>query len=178
MYEPFVRIRTVRGITIPPKEHSRNHRTGGAEMAEKIRSEEFVFLMKKISIDLELLLEKMLGTGDLSGTQVYLMVYILRHHPEGTYITELCHEIGVSKATVSVLIKKLREKGYLYFESHSEDIRKKKVMPTKKLWEESSSFLERAEEMEQTVCKGMNQQEKEKFWKLEQKLLLQLGEME
>lgn len=173
-------MRTVRVITIPP-----GHIKGigivqevQEKMAEKISSENLIFLMKKISIALELFLEKVLGTKDLSGTQVYLLVYILRHHPEGTYITEVCREVGISKATVSVLIKKLREKGYLCFQNHSEDIRKKKVLPTEQLMEESKELLARVERLEQAVCEGMNPEEKEEFWKMEKKILLQLGEME
>lgn len=42
----------------------------------------------------------------MTSVQIYFRVYILRHHPNGTYFTELCHEIGVSKATLSALIKK------------------------------------------------------------------------
>ena len=79
-------------------------------MTEEFREEELLFLMKKINIDLGARLEKDLRKQDMSGTQVYFLIYILRHHPGGTYITELCHEIGISKATLSVLVKKLREK--------------------------------------------------------------------
>ena len=54
-------------------------------------------------------LELNLKNKDMTGVQVYFLVYILRHHPQGTYLTELCREIGVSKATLSALIKKMRE---------------------------------------------------------------------
>lgn len=110
-------------------------KTGGAEekMTEKFQAEDMLLMMKKINIDLELRLEKTLSTQNMSGTQVYLLVYILRHHPGGSYISEMCREIGISKATLSVLVKKLREKGYLYFQENPGDVRKKKVLPTEKL---------------------------------------------
>ena len=91
-------------------------------MIEEFQTERLLLLLKKINIDMELRLEKALGKEDMSGTQAYFLVYILRHHPGGTYITELCHEIGVSKATLSTLAKKLREKGYLCFEENPKDV--------------------------------------------------------
>lgn len=53
---------------------------------------------------------------NITGIQVYFLVYILRHHPQGTYITEVCREIGVAKSTLSELVRKLKDKGYLAFE--------------------------------------------------------------
>ena len=80
------------------------------------------------------------------------MVYILRHHPEGTYLTDIARETGVSKSTLSALIKKLREKGYLYFQENPCDVRKKTVLPTEKLKSEGRAFLKKAEEMEEEIC--------------------------
>ena len=85
----------------------------------------------KSRLDLSLRLEQELRHGDLSGVQVYLMVYLLRHHRDGTYLTEICKEVGVSKSTLSALLKKLRKSGYIRFEENPEDIRRKKVLPTR-----------------------------------------------
>lgn len=79
------------------------------EMSESFRTEELIFMTKKIGLNLAAQLELRLKSGNVTGIQVYFLVYILRHHPKGTYLTELCREIGVSKATMSALIKKLRE---------------------------------------------------------------------
>ena len=79
-------------------------------MTEDFRTEELLFMVRKISMDLTAQIELCFKSENMSGIQAYFMVYILRHHPEGTYLTELSHEIGVSKSTLSALIKKLREK--------------------------------------------------------------------
>ena len=84
----------------------------------------------------------------------------------------------MSKATLSVLVKKLREKGYLCFQETPEDVRKKKVVPTEKLIAEGNGFLERAECMETKICSALDRGEKEQLWDLEHKILLQLTEME
>lgn len=147
-------------------------------MIKEVQEEELLFLLKKINIDLEVRLEKELSKQDMSGTQVYFLVYILRHHPNGTYITELCREIGISKATLSVLVKKLREKGYLYFRENPEDIRKKKVLPTEKLAAEGSELLRQAERMESGICSGLNGIEKQRLCELEHKILKGLSKIE
>ena len=87
-----------------------------------ICEEELLALMKKISIRLEIQLEQNLREDDVSGVQVYLLVHILRRHRNGTYISELCREEGVSKTTMSLLIKKLREKEYLVFQENEKMI--------------------------------------------------------
>ena len=63
-------------------------------MTEELRESEMICLLKKININLEICLEKRLKGSGMSGTQVYFLVYILRHHPKGTYITEMCRETG------------------------------------------------------------------------------------
>ena len=104
-------------------------------MEEEFRTERMLFGMKRISLCLTAHMEACLREPDISGVQVYLIVYILRHHPEGTYLTELCREIGLSKPTLSVMIRKLVEKGYLAFQENPGDIRKKSLLPTAKLQE-------------------------------------------
>lgn len=147
-------------------------------MTDDFRAEELIYFMKKIGLDLAALMDCCLRNDELSGIQVYFLVYLLRHHSEGTYLTELCRETGMSKATLSALIKKLREKDYLYFRERPEDIRKKEVLPTKKLLKESEEFFIYTRQMEDEVCGALSQEEKMQLWGLEQKVLAQLMKME
>ena len=147
-------------------------------MEEDFRTERQLYLMRGISLNLTEQLELNLKDGNISGIQVYFLVYILRHHPEGTYLTELCREIGVSKSTLSVLIKKLRIEGYLCFQENPEDIRKKKVLPTEKLNAEKEQFLQKALQAEKEICGALDGREWEQLCMLEQKLLAQLARTE
>ena len=147
-------------------------------MEEDFRTERQLYLMRKISLNLTEQLELNLKDRNISGIQVYFLVYILRHHPEGTYLTELCREIGVSKSTLSVLIKKLRIEGYLCFQENPEDIRKKKVLPTEKLNAEKEQFLQKALQAEREICGALDGREWEQLCMLEQKLLAQLARTE
>lgn len=147
-------------------------------MEESFSTEELIFMMKKLSLNMTAQLELNLKNKSITGVQVYFLVYILRHHPKGTYLTELCREIGVSKPTLSALIKKLREKGYLNFEEDPADVRKKKVLPTEKLLAEGDRFIEKAGRMESEICSVLNRQEKVQLMNLEEKLLMQFDRME
>ena len=147
-------------------------------MTESFRTEEMCFRMKKINLDWTAQLEMKFPRKDVTGVQLYFLVYILRHHPKGTYITELCHEIGVAKSTLSELIKKLREKGYLYFERNPDDIRKKKVVPTEQLLNKAEELLKNADQIEAEIFSVLDRQERIQMWKLEKKLLMQLAKME
>lgn len=147
-------------------------------MAGDFREEELIFMMKKVGLNLTSQLEANLKNSAVSGIQVYFMVYILRHHPEGTYLTELYHETGVSKSTLSALVKKLRKTGYISFQENPDDIRKKKLLPTEKLKEEGNEFLQKADRMETEICSVFDSQERKQLWELERKLLIHLTEME
>lgn len=147
-------------------------------MTESSETEELLFMIKKIGLNLSARMELSLKNRDLTGVQVYFLVYILRHHPDGTYLTELYHEIGVSKATLSALIKKLKGKNYLCFLEDPEDIRKKKILPSEKLLKEREGFLQETEQMETEILSVLNRQEQIQLKNLEEKLIRQFAEME
>lgn len=147
-------------------------------MNEMAGEEELLLLLKKMAVQLEIQLEHHLREEDVSGVQVYLMVHILRHHPNGTYITELCNELGVSKTTMSLLIKKLREKHYLSFQENETDDRKKRIILTDKLKQAAAEFLEKANDMEQEICRNLGTEERTQLKKIEHKILDQCYRME
>ena len=147
-------------------------------MEESFSTEELLYMMKKLSLNMTAQLELNLKNKSITGVQVYFLVYILRHHPKGTYLTELCREIGVSKPTLSALIKKMREKGYLDLHEDPDDVRKKKVLPTEKLLAEGDRFIEKADHLEAEIFGALTGQEKEQLMSLEEKLLTQFCKME
>ena len=146
-------------------------------MTESSETEELLFMIKKIGLNLSARMELSLKNRDLTGVQVYFLVYILRHHPNGTYLTELYHEIGVSKATLSALIKKLKGKNYLCFLEDPEDIRKK-ILPSEKLLNEREHFLQETKQMETEILSVLDRQEQIQLKNLEEKLIRQFAEME
>lgn len=143
-------------------------------MIEEYQEEKLIYQIKRINTNLEIWLEKILKTDEMSGTQVWFSVYMLRHHLAGGYITQMCREIGVSKATLSVLVKKMREKGYLSFQENPKDIRKKKVIPTQKLISKEKELLQKVRQMEIELCGVLTEEERQKLGELEHKIWMKL----
>ena len=69
----------------------------------------------------------------LSASQGFLLLHVLREHPGGVTLTQLHQELGLAKATLSQVVKTLREKGYLRAAVCREDERQRLLTPTEKL---------------------------------------------
>ena len=52
-------------------------------MEESFRTEDLLFMVKRLSLNMTAQLELNLKNKDMTGVQVYFLVYILRHHPRG-----------------------------------------------------------------------------------------------
>ena len=147
-------------------------------MTERVRAEDLFFAIKRIGLDWTARMEMRFPGENITGIQVYFLVYILRHHPQGTYITEVCREIGVAKSTLSELVRKLKDKGYLAFEKNPEDIRRKRIIPTQKLLIRKSQLLETADRTEAEIFSVLDYQEQIQMYRMEKKILAQLTRME
>lgn len=68
---------------------------------------------RQINIQLDLLANRILAPADITMVQAQLLLYILRHSREGASATVMQRVSGHSKATISKLVQRLREKGYV-----------------------------------------------------------------
>ena len=59
-------------------------------MTEDFKTEELLFMARKIGMDLTTLIEFYFKNEDMSGIQAYFMVYILRHHPGRNIFYRYC----------------------------------------------------------------------------------------
>lgn len=87
---------------------------------------------RQINIQLDLLVNRLLAPADITVVQAQLLLYILRHSREGASATAMQHSSGHSKATISKLIKRLREKGYVQAQPCREDDRRRLLFVTDK----------------------------------------------
>lgn len=135
--------------------------------------EDLYIKARRLCFCTESALDKRLYEDGLTTSQCYLLYYIWTHHREGTFTTNLHKELGVSKATISGILKRLRKKGYLDVETCAADERQKKLIPTSKL-EMVSNRLEAAIRMtENVIYEKLSEQEKNMLRMLEQKALEQ-----
>lgn len=87
---------------------------------------------RQISILMEMRANQALSEHELTAVQAHMLLYILHHSEEGTSLTAIHQELGVSKAALSSLVKRLREKGYVQVERCAGDDRRKLLFPTEK----------------------------------------------
>ena len=97
---------------------------------------------RQISIQLELLANRVMAQKGLTTIQAHMLLYILAHSAQGTSLTDIHREFGYSMAALSGLVKRLREKGYVRVEPCVRDDRRKLLFGTHK-GEEVREFLDR-----------------------------------
>ena len=64
---------------------------------------------RQISIQMEQMANRCLDQAGMTGVQAQMLLYLLRHGDGGISVTELHQASGYSKATISNLVKRLRE---------------------------------------------------------------------
>ena len=132
---------------------------------------------RQISIQLELLANRVMAQKGLTTIQAHMLLYILAHSAQGTSLTDIHREFGYSMAALSGLVKRLREKGYVRGEPCVQDDRRKLLFGTRK-GEEVRDFLDR------TILRAQDQlyrefsaQELAELDRLQKKMLHNLSEL-
>ena len=67
---------------------------------------------RRISIQMEQLVNSALAPWGMTAAQTQILLYVLRHSQEGTTLTQIHREFGYSMASLSGIIKRLKEKGF------------------------------------------------------------------
>ena len=132
---------------------------------------------RQISIQLELLANRVMAQKGLTTIQAHMLLYILAHSAQGTSLTDIHREFGYSMAALSGLVKRLWEKGYVRVEPCVQDDRRKLLFGTRK-GEEVRDFLDR------TILRAQDQlyrefsaQELAELDRLQKKMLHNLSEL-
>ena len=89
-------------------------------------------LLKIIHIQMEEHANTMMEKYDLTAAQGDVLGYILEHEKIEINSTMIHQQLHLSRATISVLLKKLRAKGFLEFRDNPKDDRQKQIVLTAK----------------------------------------------
>ena len=87
---------------------------------------------RQICVQTERLVNRVLDRAELTAVQAYVLRYIFCRAQGGTSLTELHRSFGCSMATLSSVVKRLREKGYVRVECCTGDDRCKLLFATEK----------------------------------------------
>lgn len=89
-------------------------------------------LIKKIYLGIDSAVNARLSGIGMTAAQLEILAFLLSHREEAPHSTDLCQALGVSRSTVSALLKKMRDKGYLVFCSNLSDDRQKDILLTER----------------------------------------------
>ena len=115
--------------------------------------------VKRLNVLLEQYGRKQIKNLDISPSQCLLLNYLFSRKEGTVYATELHEQFGISKSAVSVLLKGMRQKGYLKIEVNPKDDRKKAIVLTPKamgMQEQLNICLEKQQEL---LCKKISQED-------------------
>lgn len=130
---------------------------------------------RQISIRLDQLTNNALASADITGVQTLTLLHILGNAEAGVSVTSLHQVSGHSKATISRLVRRLWEKGYVRLEPSSEDKRQKLLYGTEK-GARLRTFLEQSIVSSEAVLHhGFTAVELEELNRLQMKMLQNLS---
>lgn len=117
--------------------------------------------VKKLNMGIESLMNCMFEDMGLTGSQGAVLMFILEH-PGSTICSTRIHRVfGVARPTVSGLLKKLRKKEYIEFQTCEQDDRQKMIQATP-LAEELKQVMDlRMQDMEHHILEDLTPQEEQ-----------------
>lgn len=126
---------------------------------------------KYIHLKIECEINTMLAGKGITAAQSHVLMYIMEHRDEPVFSTAIHHELNISRATVSGLIKKLRAGGYLTYEGSDDDERHKRIMATEKAFELEQDIFDCMQRIESTVFRNFTDKELDEMERLQKKMI-------
>ena len=132
---------------------------------------------RRISIQMEQWVNRQLAPQGITAIQAQILVYILRHSDHGTSLTAIHREFGYSMATLSGMLKRLREKGYVRVRHCDGDDRYKLLFGTKKGMEMGQYLQQAIRSLQSQLYAQFSQEELQALDHLQQKMLANLSDL-
>ena len=130
---------------------------------------------RQISIQLEHLANRRMAQNGLSAMQAHTLLYILHHSEEGTSLTAIHQKFGYSMATLSTLVKRLREKGYVQVSPCQGDDRRKILSGTQKGEQMQERLRGVLADIHSQLYDGFSEGELQELDRLQKKMLQNLS---
>lgn len=126
---------------------------------------------RQICIQMERLANDYLAGADITGVQAQMLLYLLRQGETGASVTDLHQVSGYSKATISNLVKRLREKGYVRAEPCREDDRRRLLFTTEKGRRQQALLMTAVRSVEDALYQGFSPEELSTLDRLQKRML-------
>ena len=127
-------------------------------------------LLRMIDVRIRMDLDERNEEIQLTSMQVRILVFLIEHDDREINPRDLEHYFRISKPTVTGVLKRLEEKGYLHYEPSGKDLRYKQIVLDDKAYQCAKQLHARFEAMERKLYQGLSDEELE----LTRSLLLRL----
>lgn len=121
-----------------------------------MREEKALGYIRQISAAMESHCRVMNDRGDITPMQCFCIMYIQENKGKDFCSTDLCDILGTSRASVSLLLKGLKKKGYLTMNSVEGDDRKKQLELTPKAVEFAALVKNDMECLDKAIYNGIS----------------------
>ena len=107
---------------------------------------------------------------ELTGNNMFIIGYLARHREEDVFQKDLEEFFSVRRSTMSTIILRMEQKGFLSRESVSHDARLKKLVLTEKGEQIHEMIESKIEDTEKKLSSGLTEDEKQTLFHLLEKL--------
>ncbi len=114
-----------------------------------------LLMFKQLSISLEQYQKSNMQSLDLSPAQALILSYLLTRKESLPVAANMHEELGISRATISLHLKKLRQLGYIQTEVVSADNRKKEIILTQKAYNIEEELKSLRTQQEECLGRGI-----------------------
>ena len=123
--------------------------------------------LRQLSIRLEACFNRAAALHGLTAAQAQVLAYVLEHSEQGVCATEIYRVLGLSKPSISALVKKLKGKGYVYTKNAENDDRQKLIFATPQ--------GQTLAQLQTKICSGLKTEELRALQSVQHKMLLNVS---
>ena len=116
-------------------------------------------LLKQIKAALEQYERSNAKNLGITSGQCIMLNHLLSQDSKALYAKDIQKAFGISKATISTILKSLKKKGYLNTEGDIADDRKKRLVLTEKADEKQQEVEDFLKKRGEDMCRGISRQE-------------------
>lgn len=127
---------------------------------EEQKDVEILKLIKKLNLSVSVNVDRMFAEYGLTASQCEVLDYLLDRMDDEVFSTDLHVDLGTSRASVSMILKRLRQKGYVIFRSSLEDDRRKRIYLTERSCRMKQKIDEKAKVIDTCLYRGFTDWER------------------
>lgn len=116
--------------------------------------------LKMLNLEIESMLNRVMAEYGLTASQCNVLGYLTNHCGQDICPRDIHATLGISRATVSSLLKKLKNNGFLVYEADPSDGRLKRVVLTEKADEFGGAIERSFAAAQRFLYEGFTEEEK------------------